>query len=220
MTLLRLLRFCLSTTETAVEFDASTLKPRDAYALMTGLVVPRPIAWVSTCDKNGHINLAPFSYFNALASDPMMLTISIARRRDGTDKDTLRIAKETGVFCVNLVESGDLAVMNQTSAELAPDESEAVRFDVATVACAHIAGVRIASARAAWECVLKDVHVYGNKAAVSLVVGEVKGVYVDDALYAGFVSTGGIAADAVDPVARLGGANYAMLGKRLSLPRP
>jgi flavin reductase (DIM6/NTAB) family NADH-FMN oxidoreductase RutF len=175
---------------------------------------------VSTCDKNGHVNLAPFSYFNALASDPMMLTISIARRRDGTDKDSLRIAKETGVFCVNLVEAHDLTRMNQTSAELAPDESEAERFNIETVPCAHIAGVRIQSARAAFECTLKDVHVYGNKAAVSLVVGEVKGVYVDDAIYAGFIATGGVGADVVDPVARLGGANYAMLGQRLTVPRP
>lgn len=207
-----------------MELPAKDVSPRAAYALMTGLVVPRPIAWVSTRSAGGHVNLAPFSYFNGLASDPLMLTLSIAKRRDtdGTvrDKDTLRIAKETGVFCVNLVESRDLERMNQTAAELLPDESEAERFGIATTPCQAIAGVRIASSRVAWECKLIDVHVYGRTGQVSLVVGEVVHVYVDDVIYAGFEKTGGVDPEEIDAVSRLGGTHYALLGRRLSLPRP
>ena len=200
-----------------MELDATALSPKDAYALMIGLIVPRPIAWVSTCDEKSHVNLAPFSYFNGIASDPLMLSIAISNRRDGSDKDTLRLIKQTGVFCVNLVESPDLVAMNNTAAELAPDESEALRFGIATTPCVKIAGVRIASARASWECKLVDVHRYGRKQQVSLVVGEAVHVSVADSL----VDAAGVPDPAsIDPVARMGGVSYAMLGQRLAIPRP
>ncbi len=200
-----------------MELDASQLAPRDAYALMTGLIVPRPIAWVSTLGDNGHVNLAPFSYFNAVASDPPILTIAIATRRDGTDKDTLRLMKETGVFCVHLVEEHDLGRMNDTSAELPPDVSEATHYGVATTPCAAIAGVRIAGCRVAWECKVLDVHVYGRHGQVSLVVGEVVHVYIDDSL---LDDIGRPDPARVQAVSRMGGVNYATLGKRVGLPRP
>ena len=86
-----------------MDLAADALHVRDVYALMTSLVVPRPIGWVSTQDASGCANLAPFSYFSALGSDPPMLTLGIADKR-GTAKDTLRNIRDTGVFCVNLVE--------------------------------------------------------------------------------------------------------------------
>ncbi len=199
-----------------MERPSATLSPREAYALLTGLVVPRPIAWITTKD-GAHVNVAPFSYFNALASDPPMLTVSFARRRDGSPKDTLRLLQKTQALCVNLVEEHDLARMNATSAELLPDESEAERFGIATVPCVAIDGVRIASARAAFECRPVSVTPYGNRQKVDLVVVEVVHVYVDDAVVA---ADGSVDADAVAAVGRLGGTHYATLGRRLSLPRP
>lgn len=200
-----------------MELDASALSPRDAYALMIGLIVPRPIAWVSTCDEKGHVNLAPFSYFNGIASDPLLLSIAISNRRDGSDKDTLRLMKQTGVFCVNLVEERDLVRMNNTAAELPPDESEALRFGIATVPCTTIKGVRIAGVRASWECKLVDVHRYGRKQQVSFVVGEAVHVYVDDGV---FGDGGVVDPSAVSAVGRMGGISYATLGQRIAIPRP
>ena len=125
-------------------------------------------------------------------------------------------AKATGFFCVNLAEEDDAVRLNDTSAELPPEVSEAERFAIVTVPCAKIAGVRIASSRAALECRLVEVHVYGRKHKVNLVVGEVLHVYVDDAL----LDHGTIDPARVKAIARLGGPNYAALGRRFALLRP
>lgn len=197
--------------------DAASLAPRDAYALLTSIIVPRPIAWVTTRDVDGHVNLAPFSFFNGLGSDPPMLTIGFASRRDGGDKDTLRLLEKTRACCVNLVEEPDLARMNATSAELPASVSEVKRFGIDVVPCTRIDGVRVASARAALECVLVDVHRYGRKQKVALAVLEVVAFHVDDALLG---AAGQIDPDRLHPVARLGGPNYALLGARIALERP
>lgn len=204
-----------------MDIDASALQPRDAYALLTSLVVPRPIAWVSTVDDDGHVNLAPFSFFNGLGSDPPMVTLGLVTRRDGSDKDTLRLVQKTGFCCVHLVEEHDLERMNLTSAELPPDESEATHFDIATVPCARIPGVRIASSRAALECRLVDVHRYGRKQRVALVVLEVVAFHLDDAIVVDAAATPPRVDGAqVRPVARLGGDAYALLGERVQRGRP
>ena len=199
-----------------MEIDAARLSIRDAYALLTGIVVPRPIAWISTQDEKGHVNLAPFSYFNAVGSDPPMISVSIAARGDGSDKDTLRLIRQTGCFCVNLAEEGDAVAVNNSSAELPPEESEALKFGIPTMPCAKIAGVRIASSRAALECRFIEAHGYGRKRKVSLVVAEVVHIFVDDALLVGDV----VDPTLMQPIARLGGENYAALGRRFSLARP
>lgn len=205
-----------------MELDASTLRSRDCYALLTSLIVPRPIAWVSTKDASGKTNLAPFSYFSGLGSDPPMITLGIAQRRDGSDKDTVRIARATGVFCINLVEEHDVERMNATSADLPAGDSEIEAHGIATVPCVAIAGVRVASARAALECKLVDVHRYGRKVAVNLLVAEVLHFFVED----GLVSASGpgvppaASPDAIRPLARLGDRFYARLGERLRIERP
>jgi flavin reductase (DIM6/NTAB) family NADH-FMN oxidoreductase RutF len=197
--------------------EASSLAPRDAYALLTSLVVPRPIAWVTTLDDDGHVNLAPFSFFNGLGSDPPMITIGFAALRDGREKDTLRLLRKTRAACVNLVEEHDLDRMNDTSAELPAHVSEATRYGIATVPCTSIRGVRVASARAALECSLVDVHVYGRAQKVALAVLEVQGFFVDDAV---LNERGHVRGEELRPVARLGGPHYAALGARTQRERP
>lgn len=205
--------------------DASAA--RDVYALMTALVVPRPIAWISTKAPTGPdadddvvaaaTNLAPFSYFNAVCSDPPMLSVSIADARGGAPKDTLRLLRETGVFCVNLVEAFDLDRMHQTSASLPAGQSEAVAGNIALTRCVAIDGVRVSSSRAALECRVVDVHRYGRGAPVHLVIGEVVHAFVDDGL---LDAQGAVVGDRVDPVARLGGTSYGLLGARPQRARP
>ncbi|MCC7111910.1 MAG: flavin reductase family protein [Deltaproteobacteria bacterium] len=205
-----------------MELSSSSLRPRDCYALLTSLVVPRPIAWVSTQDATGRTNLAPFSYFTGLGSDPPMITLGISQRRDGSDKDTVRIARETGVLCVNLVEEHDAERMNQSAAELPAGQSEIDAQGIATLPCAAIAGVRVASARAALECRLVEVHRYGRKVAVNLLVAEVLRFHVDDGLLSAPTPGAPPAAspELIRPLARLGDRFYARLGERLRMERP
>ncbi len=192
------------------------LRPRDTYALMTSIIVPRPIAWVSTRDREGRTNLAPFSYFNGVCADPPMVTIAVSDRRDGTRKDTVRIAEETGVLCINLVEEPDAVVMNASSADMPPHVSEIEALDVETEPCAAIDCVRVKSSRAALECRLVDVHRYGRKSKVNLCVCEVAAFYVADEL----LEDNHASPHAVAPVARLGQHWFAKLGERFSLERP
>lgn len=189
---------------------ASDVAPRDAYALLTALIVPRPIAWVSTTDQHGHTNLAPFSYFTGLGSDPPMLTLAIGDKRD-VPKDTLRIARATGVLCVNLVEEHDAEPMNASSADYPAEVSEFDALTIATLPCTVITGVRVASARAAMECRVVDVHRYGAQVKVNLVVCEVVCFHLDEAM---------VDDSDIKPVARLGGPRYAKLGERFALERP
>jgi flavin reductase (DIM6/NTAB) family NADH-FMN oxidoreductase RutF len=86
-------------------WDTAALTGRERYQLLTSLVVPRPIAWVSTWSGEGRRNLAPFSYFAAISATPFLVSVSIGSRR-GEDKDTLRNIRRTGAFCVNVATEG------------------------------------------------------------------------------------------------------------------
>lgn len=201
-----------------MEIDVSTLRRREAYALLTSVIVPRAIGFVSTKDGQGRTNVAPFSYFTGLGSDPPMLTLGIAHHRDGRPKDTLRAVKETGVFCVNLVEEPIAEQMNQASGEYPPDVSEFDVTGLTPVPCVAIECVRVGESRAALECRLVDVHEYGRTGRVSLVVGEVVHAYLHDDI----VAEGATTADPrkMHPVARLGGPYYARLGEIFEMQRP
>lgn len=200
------------------ELDLATLRRSQAYGLLTSFIVPRPIAWVSTVDRSGRTNLAPFSYFTGLGSDPPMVSLGIANRRDGTEKDTLRNARETGCLCINLVEVPSLEEMVASSEELPHEVSEVERLGLATEPCRAIPGVRLTSARASLECRLVDVHTYGRAARTNLVVAEVLHATFDEAV----AHPDGLTLDDAHmaPIARLGGDTYATLGARMQRRRP
>jgi flavin reductase (DIM6/NTAB) family NADH-FMN oxidoreductase RutF len=201
-----------------MEISASALGIRDTYNLMTSLVVPRPIAWVSTRSGSGVTNLAPFSYFNGVGSDPPTVFLSIGNQRDGTEKDTLRNIRETGVYCIHLVEDGWAEKMNLTSGLFRPDESEFEMAQIDTVPCESINGVRILGARACMECKLIETHIYGRRSKNNVVIGEVSHFFIDDPIVD--QATRSIDPQKIEPLARLGGPNYATLGKRFRLERP
>jgi flavin reductase (DIM6/NTAB) family NADH-FMN oxidoreductase RutF len=200
------------------EIDLKDLRRGEAYGLMISFIVPRAIALVSTKDARGHINVAPFSYFTGLGSDPPMVTLGIANRRDGREKDTLRIARETGVFCVNLVEEPLAAKMNLASGDFEPEVSELEVAGFTAAPCVAIDGVRLQEARASIECRLVDVHTYGRAAKTNLLVAEVLHAFIADEILAGDGKS--IDPERIAPLARLGGSSYAKLGERFSLPRP
>ena len=198
--------------------DVTTLSPKDSYALLTSFILPRPIALVSTVDESGATNVAPFSYFTGVGSDPPTVALSIGDRRDG-HKDTLRNLQATGVLCINLVEEAISEAMNATSAELPFGDSEFVASGLTPKPCAKIDCVYVAQARAHLECRLVDIHVYGRQNKTNLVIAEVVYVRIDEAIAAASAFPR-VDPERVAPVARMGGPNYATLGPRYQHIRP
>jgi flavin reductase (DIM6/NTAB) family NADH-FMN oxidoreductase RutF len=195
--------------------DPQSLSAKENYFLLTSLVVPRPIAWVSTVDASGIPNLAPFSYFNGVCSDPPTISISIADTSKGP-KDTFRAMVETQTFCINLVEEQHAQAMHVTSGAFAAEQSEFEIANLKTVECTQIQGLRVADARASLECRLIDVHTYGRKAKCNLVIGEVVQIHVSKEL----MHDRRLMADQqkIKPVGRLGGGFYSQLQSPYQLP--
>ncbi len=199
------------------QFDTAVLEPRDRYQLLTSLVVPRPIGWLSTVSPNRIPNLAPFSYFGALASDPMLVGVSIGFRSDGKPKDSLRNIRDTRAFCVNVVTLSQLDAMNATSVSLPPDDSEFEHGEVPLAWSAPGGIPFVADCPAVLECRLtKEVDLEG--APNALVIGEVVRVR----LARGIRSSTGFSIDPsrLPTVGRLGGSYYAAPGDILDLGRP
>ncbi|MFL5386857.1 MAG: flavin reductase family protein [Longimicrobiaceae bacterium] len=196
--------------------DPSVLPARARYQLLTSLVVPRPIAWVSSRSAAGEPNLAPFSYFAALSATPFLVGVSIGHRR-GAPKDTLRNVRETAAFCVNLAAEARLSALNETSGEYPPEVDEFARAGLPLAEAGSVAAPYVADAPAVLECRLfREVDLGGDNA---LVIGEVLAVRLSDAVP---LVPGTHFADtrAVRPVARLWGDLYALTGETASLPRP
>jgi flavin reductase (DIM6/NTAB) family NADH-FMN oxidoreductase RutF len=198
-------------------WDTAALDGRERYQLITSLVVPRPIAWVSTRSADGCRNLAPFSYFGAVSATPFLVSVSIGSRR-GTEKDTLRNIRETGAFCVNLAGEGHLREMNESSGEYGPHVDEFDRAGLAAAEAESVDAPYVADAPAVMECRLfQRVELPGS--ANVLVIGEVLRVHLSDDVP---LAPGTLFADtrALRPVARLWGDLYALVGETPELPRP
>lgn len=198
-------------------FRPSDLSGRDRYQLLTSLVVPRPIGWISTWTAEGVANLAPFSYFAALSASPMLVGVSVGHRPAGP-KDTLVNVRARGAFCVNVVSDTLLEAMNATSADVPRGVDEFELAGVTRVASTVVDAPYVAEAPAVLECrVTQEVELPG--APNTLVIAEVVGVRVADhlPLVDGTLS---VDPEALRPVGRLWGAAYAMPGGVRIIPRP
>ncbi len=190
---------------------ADSLDPEATYRLMSGIVVPRPIAWITTLSAQGVVNLAPFSCFTFVSNKPPLLGVNIGRKA-GRLKDTGAHIHERGEYVVNIGHGGQLHAIHESSAEHAPDVSEAELLGLATVPSGHIAVPRLADAPVSMECRLERVIPFGLTGA-EFFVGEVLAFHVrSDLLQAGKIDT-----RALDPVCRIGGPNYATLGEIITL---
>lgn len=199
-----------------MNLETAALGNRERYQLLTSLVVPRPIAWLSTRSAAGARNLAPFSYFAALSATPFLIGVSLGARR-GEPKDTLRNIRETGAFCVNVVTEPQLEAMNATSGEYGPEVDEFAHAGLASAQAESVDAPYVANAPAVLECRLfKEVELDGS--VHTLVIGEVLRVRLDDR----FLIPGTHFADtaALRPVARLWGNLYGTLGETPALARP
>lgn len=199
--------------------DPGTMPWRDAYKLMIGSIVPRPIAWVSTASKEGVLNLAPFSFFTAVCPDPMTICFSPMRRgTDGAKKDTLVNIEETGEFVVNVVSAGLALQMNQTSAEFPPDVDEFAAAGLTPVPSVAVAPPRVGESLVAYECeLLQVIHVGEARAgAGALVLGTVRRLHVADQL----LDEGRIRLDVLQPIGRMAGSDYVRCTDLFTLQRP
>lgn len=134
------------------ELPAGDLSPRDAYRLMTDLVAPRPIAWVSTLDEDGRGNLAPFSYYQAICAHPPTVVLGLGWNGDGSPKDTLRNALARRELTISHVTRPVAEVMNATSAAYGPEVSEWEALEVESVPARVVGPPRVAGALASLEC--------------------------------------------------------------------
>ena len=196
-------------------------EPRHGHGLphnpFNAIVTPRPIGWISTRGANGQDNLAPYSFFNAVAYVPpqvMFASTSAKPDRDGT-KDSVANIRETGVFCVNVVEFSMRDAMNATSG---PWPKEVDEFDHAVLTreeCQTIAAARVAQAPAALECRMTQIVPLAGEANF-LVIGEVVGIHMrDDCMVDGMFDI-----TRFRPLARCGYRDYAVVNEVFSLSRP
>jgi flavin reductase (DIM6/NTAB) family NADH-FMN oxidoreductase RutF len=196
-------------------------RPEDGHGLkhnpFNAVVTPRPIGWISTRGADGSENLAPYSFFNAVAYVPpqvMFASTSSKPDRDGT-KDSVANIRETGVFCVNIVEYAMRDVMNETSGPWARDVDEFEKAGIEREPCREIQCSRVAGAPAALECRMTEIVTLRGEANF-LVLGEVVGVHLRDDC----VEDGMFNVLKFQPLTRLGYRDYSRITEVFSLKRP
>ena len=197
-----------------MELALSELSAKERYRLLIGLVVPRPIAFITTRSEDGVVNAAPFSFFNLMGEDPPIMVVSLESRPDGSIKDTLRNIRRTGEFVVNLVDEAIAAAMHQASANYPPEVSEVSAVGLSLAPCREVAIERIAEAPASLECkVLQTVAIGPTR---RIVIGKIFRLHVRDTLVD--PATKRIREDAYHPVGRLYANSYVKTRERFTLP--
>jgi len=201
-----------------VQLDFSKLDTASKYKLLIGGIVPRPIALVSTMDGKGVPNLAPFSFFNGVCSDPPCLVFSAGYQPDGGVKDTLANIRETGEFVVHTVSEWFLEPMHHTSANYGPEVNEIEMAGLTPIPSVCVKPFRIKESPVHFECKLEKLVGVGEpkSGAATLIIGRIVMMHVFSEAY----DNGKILHDKLKPIARMGGRTYAELGKIHDLHRP
>lgn len=195
-----------------MKIDPALQSPATNYKLLTNLVVPRPIAWITSLGADGTVNLAPFSFFNAVGADPVYVVVSIGENEGGAVKDTTRNIRDNGEFVVNMVTEELCAAMNISAADFPPQISELEVAGLHATPSAHIAPPRVAEAPVSLECRLHQMQALGRN---TLIIGQVVMFHVDDALIDARMRIHNFA-----PVGRLGSPSmYCRTTDRFNLDR-
>lgn len=198
--------------------DVSSANYLDVYHLLVGVVTPRPIAWVTTVDPEGRVNLAPFSFFNAFGANPPVVVFSPTLRRDGSKKDTLRNVEATGEFVLNAAVESLAEKMNLSSKELPYGESEVELASLTLLPSIKVRPPRIAETPVTMECKLLHIVSTGNgPIAGNLVIGEILAMHIADDVLDG---KGRIDPYKLRTIARLGGDYYCRTTDLFEMKRP
>lgn len=202
-----------------MEADPAALPWKSVYKLLSGSVVPRPIAWVSTVDPAGAANLAPFSFFNAVASRPPIVAFTASvRTTDRGQKDTLRNVRSTGEFVVNIVTEPLAEAMNLTSTEFPPEVDEFQAAGLTAVPSAVVGAPRVAESPIHFECrVHQIVEVGSEPGGGALILGRVVHIHVDPSVLLGEDK---IDIQKLKPIGRLAGAGYCRTADTFEMVRP
>jgi flavin reductase (DIM6/NTAB) family NADH-FMN oxidoreductase RutF len=199
-----------------VHFDFANLSARERYKLLIGTVIPRPVAFVTTVDREGRANAGPFSFFNVLTHDPPIVAIGVENYADGRFKDTSRNIRDTEEFTVHICDDAMVEQMEICAIKFGPEVDELQEAGLTTVQGTMVGSPRILEAPAALECRRYMTLELGR--AREIILGEVVGLFVRE--------------DAVDPtnlhidqlkmdaVGRLGGHSYARTRDQFEIKTP
>jgi flavin reductase (DIM6/NTAB) family NADH-FMN oxidoreductase RutF len=194
-----------------MRIDPAYLDPETAYRLITGVVVPRPIAWVTSLSATGVLNLAPFSAFMFVSPKPPMLAISVGRKGN-IYKDTAQNILNNEEYVVHIADSSLMTAVHESSTEHPPEVSEVEELRLSTLPGERTKVPRLTAAPIAMECRFRQCLEFGETRS-RLIVGEVLVFHIRD----GLLKNGKIETEALDPIARIAGPRYAKLGEIVTL---
>lgn len=200
------------------QIDPSSTAPQDLYKLLIGLVIPRPIAFVSSLSADGVPNLAPFSFFTVVSANPPVICFSPMRKAaDAGRKDTLANIEATKEFTVSIVSESFAEKMNLCSGDYPPEVNEFEVSGLTPLPSELIAPARVAESLATMECrLVQVVHVSDKPLGGSLVLGEVLRFHIADELFHNFR----IDPDVLQAIGRMGGPSYTRTQDRFEIQRP
>lgn len=203
-----------------MQLDFSDFSANQRYHLMTQTIIPRPIAWVLTDSGHENYNLAPFSYFTAVSSEPALLMLSVGKKGNGDNKDTLTNILNSKKMVIHIASAQHAELVTQTAATLEHGESELTNTGLTTTEFGDFPLPRLAECDIAYGCELYEIKQLGD-GAQTLIFVEVKQLYLDDSVAQQDDNQRiKITADKVQPLARLGGGEYASITEPFSIQRP
>jgi flavin reductase (DIM6/NTAB) family NADH-FMN oxidoreductase RutF len=204
--------------EEMVDLDPDLMTAPELYKIIIGCIVPRPIAFVSTINGKGEGNLAPYSFFNGVSSNPPCVMLSVARKSSGEKKDTLRNIEETGEFVVNSSNSWLVEPLVHTAAEFPHGVDEMKVVGLTPLASTKVRPPRVKESAWQFECVTYKLVEVGDGSPGSsvVVIGKIVAAHVSKQAY----QNGRIVLESIDPVARVGGFGYMSAGVRFDIPVP
>lgn len=200
-----------------LSIDPSANTERENYKFLIGSIIPRPIAFVTSMSKEGTLNGAPFSYFNIVSSNPPMISLAI-QRNQGERKDTARNIIESEEFVVHIVDEQNVEKVNETAANLPPEESEIERAQLTPVESVKISVPGVKEAKIRMECLLEQSLELGggDTPGCDLIIGKVVQFHIAEDIY----ENGKINPDGLGAVSRLAGNDYAKIGEIFTIDRP
>ncbi|MDN3956411.1 flavin reductase family protein [Sporolactobacillus laevolacticus] len=201
-----------------ISIDPNALPGRENYKFLSGSIIPRPVAFVTTQSSEGILNAAPFSYFNIITDEPPMISVSV-QRLNGEMKDTSRNAVEKGEFVVHISDESYIDQINNTAKPLSSNESEVEDSGLTPVNSIKVSVQGVKEANIRLECVLERAIELGGtdgNPSCDLLIGRVVYYHIREDLY----KKGRINAAGLKPVSRLAGSTYAKLGETFELTRP
>ncbi|RUM33945.1 MAG: flavin reductase family protein [Desulfobulbus sp.] len=203
-----------------MNIDLSTQTPALVYSTMAQTIMPRPIAWVLSENEGGSYNLAPFSYFAPICSDPPLVMISVSKKPDGSLKDTRANIIDRDNFVLHIPSWEQLEPMNSSAATLDAGVSEVDELGIELTEFPGSPLPRIKESRVAMACSLFEVKEIGN-GPYAMIIGRIHHIYIlDEAIVEQTEESIRISPSTLNPVGRLGGPQYTELGRIVTLARP